>query len=637
MQRNIQYLVVLAGLLFSLYACEFSPSEIPLTEIEPPSANVPAIRIELKPEMDTLRLSEDAWVTYSVETGDNKLYRIDFQFDSIAIGDLSYESDKKVSAYIHTNLIENGIHELKIITYTATNSGSIADKIGSEVYRYEIKWPVFVNKQAKDNFKFNSLKFVPEGIMVSWPEYNYADFNRYEFSWSYANSQNGGVNITDPRQNSYIDNKYVEGCYAYYCVFVYYTAGGFRFDNLTYCKNITNPVVHVNGDCSVDIRWTHSKNEQYVQLYCIKTSAPNYGIPEEHDLTDLNDTTLRLNEKIGFGSDYQAQLRYIPQGFNNYHTILNTAGGLINFAIGDSVPRFQKAFHITAENSLLIYNEETLSKYNLITGESSATIPVASVENVYLWTMTGSPDGNYIGCFDNKEYEIRRSSDFSIIKKMDIAAYDGFNLTLNDISISNNGLIATADYFNNLRIFNSTSGQKIFEKNFNSDYLRKAILSPDGKNLAVMLNDYSLNTTSLVYFSFDGNQLKELGRVHGVGEDVGAVLAFAPQSEQKVIVSRWRAMYEYNVEVRDSHTFELLHSVEVPMLFVPVVYDYKTDQVIAQYQSFPTEKYSYLIDLKTGTRKKTVQFAGKEPLVFISGNVLSGNGRSIRIEDYIIK
>jgi len=636
MKIKIKYAVVLAELFLSLYSCEFSPSEVPMTEIEKPSEIPPAIWIDLRPEMDTLRLSSPVWVYYSIEAGNRQVYRIELQMDEADIVNKNFESDKKVSAYIPTNSLEDGMHELKITTYIATNSGSIADKFGAEVYWYEIRWPVYVNKNAKENFKFNNLEIVPEGIKTSWPEYRYADFSRYEFYRSTFNYQNGMVNITDPRQNSYIDNTYVEGCYTTYTVYVYYTVGSFQYDNMTYHEKIKNPVVKINDDCSVDISWTPSKYEQNVSLYCIRTTVPKYGIQEEHDLTDLNDTTLRLSEKIGFGGDYQVQLRYIPKDFIGYHTILDVAGGLTNFALGDSIPRFLKAFYITEENALLIYRQGVFSKYNYLTGENYATIAVPSAGSG--GTVSSSPDGNYFGYFENREYVIRNTSDYATVKTLSLEAYEGNNCILIDISISNNGLIATADDNNNLRIYNMATEGKIFDQHFSVGYyLRRAIISPDGRNLAVILNDYSLGTTSLVYFSFDSGQLNELGRVHGVGQDYGAVMAYAPQDRQKFIVSRWRSMYDYNVEVRDSRTFELLYYVEVPHFFVPVAYDFASDRVVTQYRSFPLKKFSYLIDIQSGNQKKIVQFTGDAPLSFAGEIVFSGNGRSIRIDDFIIE
>lgn len=236
---------------------------------------------------------------------------------------------KRVRAHIQTDLLKDGFHELKIITYTATNSGSIADKTGNEAYWYELKWPVYVNKKAKENFALKELKFVPEGIKISWPRYDYANFDRYVFSWYYNTGSQGSKTITDPRKNSYIDNSYIEGTYASYSTAVYYSEWEYRAGDVSYTEEIKKPEVQINEDRSVNIRWQPSKNRQHVKLYCLRTAVPTFGIPEEHDLEDLNQTTLRLDEKIGFGADYQVQLRYIPTWFDSYHSTLKLGKKLI--------------------------------------------------------------------------------------------------------------------------------------------------------------------------------------------------------------------------------------------------------------------------------------------------------------------
>lgn len=635
MKRLFCYFTIINSLLFILYSCEFSPSEIPLSELEKPG-NAPAIWIELTPETDTLRLSAPAWITYNVETGEHQLYRIKFALDNVELEDLRYYSSTKISASIPVNSLGDGNHDLKITTYTSTNSGSIADKSGLEANLYELTWPVFVNKRAKENFAFNELEFTSGGIKISWPSYRYADFGGYEFSRTTNGSQSVKTNITNANQNYYIDKNYVEGLYLNYSIFVNFTESGFMFDHLSYNKAIKNPVVKVNKDCTVDVRWNHSENEESVGQYCIRTSSPTYAMPEkEHDLTELSDTTVRLDEKIGFAGDYQVQLRYIPKEYTNYHSALNTSGGVATYALGDSVPRFEAAFLVTATNSLLMYREGVVTKYSIPTGQSSQGITINPGGNAYTGMVNGSPDGNCFGYFDGHNYAVRRSSDFSIIKNMDIEAYDGFNLNLNRVAISNNGLIGTADYSGKFRIFDSATGLKIYEKQFDTNYyLSKVLFSPDGKNLAIIAN-YNQNNTFLIYYSFDGNQLVELGRVSGVAKDVREVLAYSPAEKHQIVVSLWRSVYNYNVEVRDSRTFELLHSVEVPQLFVPVAYDFKTERVIAQHHSFPNKNFSILFDLKTGAQKKIVQFSGKEPLIFNDGIVYSGNGRSIPIDDFI--
>ncbi len=153
----------------------------------------------------------------------------------------------------------------------------------------------------------------------------------------------------------------------------------------------------------------------------------------------------------------------------------------------------------------------------------------------------------------------------------------------------------------------------------------------------MIITDYQLNSTDLVYYSLNDSLLSELGRVGGVGRDEGEVIAFAPQAENKIIISRWRSMYDYNVEIRDTRTFELLNYVELPGNFVPVAYEFESDRVIARYQYFPTIDYSYLIDMKTGIRQKIVPFTSRENIVFTEGIVFSGNGRSVEIDSVLLK
>ncbi len=637
MTDRIMNILISAGFLLSVLACEFTPSEIPFTELEQPSDElVPQIGIELTPGMDTLRITSSVWITFTAETGGHQVYEIKAELDGAPVVNTTFESENKIRAYIPAESLKDGFHEIKITIVTATNSGSIADKTGRENYWYELKWPVYMNKKARENFKIKAPVQTPDGVIISWPRYLYADFDRYVVTTNYNFNTRNSVSLTNPHLNSYMDNSYIEGLYVNYAVALYFSEWEFRIDDINWFESIRKPQVVINNDLTVDVSWERSKNEQEVKLYCIRTSAPEYGIPEEQDIEDLSMTTTRLQEKIGFGGNYQVQLRYIPKWFDSYHSTLNTAGGVATIALGDSIPSFEWAVWSTAENSLILYNQGAFRKFNTNTGESSASVSVTPVENVYLWTISGSPDGNYFGHFSNQEFIIRQSSDLSVVKRMNIQAFSGYNFILSSVSLSNNGLIGVTDHNNNLKIFDMGTGQKVFEEHFGSNYfLRKVILSPDGKNLALMYNDYQKGTTSLAYYSFNGTTISELGRIDGVGNDVSAVMSMSAEAQHKIAVARWHSMYNYTVEVRDSRTFEPLHQADVPGHFVPVAYDFAADRVISQYKSFPTRKYSLLTNLLSGQQNQIVQITGKEPLIFNGGTLYSGNGRKINVDNFI--
>lgn len=618
--------------IIMLCGCEFNPSEIPLNKVDQPVSGAP-IELKLTPDMDTLRIAQPIWIIYSVSAGSQEIYDIKIQLDTTV---LSMVRDKDIRTLFDPEQFSDGWHILNITVYTATNSGSIADKLKSEAFVYNIHWPVYINNSGRNNLKFYPVQEVSGNIKLSWKEYPYADFRNYGIAWNSVQGS-GSKKIYNSRQNYFIDSTLIEGCYSSYNLTYNSLNDEFSSDQIWYASKIINPVVKVNGDGTVDVTWTKSLKEKSVQLYCLKTDAPNYGKTEEHDISDLNVTSLRLSDKIGFGGDYTLRLRYIPLLYTSYHVALETQGGITSFALGDSIPAFDKAFYVGSENRFLLYKAGKFFKYNPQNGEKSGEQPSEAGTSTIVNMITASPDGNYFGYFWNEKYVIRRTSDFSIANVIDIQGYANHNLLLNDVNISNNGIISTADYNNYIRLFNVAGGVKIYETRYSSSYYtRKSIISPDGQNLAVMFANYTTNKVELAYYSFTGDQLNELGRVQDVGADNSAAIIYYPETQHKIIIPHWISTYHYVIEVRDTRDFTLLNSSDVAFLFVPVAYDFASGLAIAQYQSFPPKNYSLLINLNTGVTSKIIQLTARSNYIFSEKKLYSGNGRSINVDNYTI-
>jgi hypothetical protein len=591
------------------------------------------MELKLTPDMDTLRIAQPVWIIYSFSAGSQEIYDIKIQLDTTV---LSMVRDKDIRTLFDPVQVSDGWHTLYITVYTATGSGSIADKLKSEAFVYNIHWPVYVNKSGRNNLKFYPALDLSGGIKLSWKDYHYADFRSYEITWS--SIQGGGSKkIYDPHHNYFIDSTLIEGCYSVYTLTYHSTDEELAFDQIWYASKIIDPVAKVNSDGTVDVTWTKSLKEKSVQLYCVKTDAPNYGKTEEHDISDLNVTSLRLSDKIGFGGDYTVRLRYIPLLYTSYHVALETQGGITSFALGDLIPAFDKAFYMSSEKSFLLYKAGKFFKYNPQNGAKSVEQPTEAGTSTILNMIAASPDGNYFGYFWNEKYVIRRTSDFSTVNVIDIQGYANHNLLLNDVNISNNGIISTADYNNYIRLFNVAAGVKIYETRYSSSYYtRKSIISPDGQNLAVMFVNYTTNKVELAYYSFTGDQLNELGRVQDVGADNSASIVYYPETQHKIIIPHWISTYHYVIEVRDSRDFTLLNSSDVASDFVPVAYDFASNMAIAQFQFFPPKNYSLLIDLNSGVTSKIIQLTARSNYIFSERKLFSGNGRSINVDNYTI-
>lgn len=636
MKKSIGRFAFIAGVLVTLFSCEYSPPEIPDSKLDKPSDIIPEININLTPDLDTLKLYTTVKVNYTVDVGDRKIYNIQFFMDGQQMGNVYSSSQNSYYTTVPTYLLNDGLHELKIVTYTSTNSGSIADKLQAEQYFYELKWPVLVNKQARDQMKITSLQPVPEGIKLAWFKYDYADFQRYTLSKSSIIPNQGRelVNSSNPYLTSFVDDSYIEGDYVTYSLVTY--MDGLAMDSRSYVDEIKRPKIKINSDRTVDVNWSPSKYPKNVESYFLKTSIPQYGYPEDHEISDLSQTTFRFKEKIGFGGNYGMQLRYIPKNFDSYKTF-DVKGGFTEFALGDSIPAFQRGFFIHGKNSILIYKDGKFSKYNCETGQSSDTLSVTPIESVDQRYIIGSASGNLFGYFEGQQFIVRNSDDLLLVKRLNLEAYEGFNFTLRNISLSDNGVIATIDYYNTLRIFNIQNGMKIIEKKYDSSiYLQNAVLTPDGTGVCIELGNYSEETNSWILYHIELNQLNEITRYVKPGSDYESTLTFSPVNG-KIISFSYLGMHDYKVDILNAQTFAVEKSVRIPSLFVPIAYDYDADQVIVQYKSFPTKKFSYLFDMRTGKQSTIVQFSAREQYLFSNGTVYAGNGRSIKIDDFILE
>ena len=634
--NHLHFFIILLS-FFVFQSCSYLPSEIPLTEIPKPTDDGSDIIINLTPNVDTLKLYKSVSVTYTIDVQLCLIDSIEFFLDGSKIINVSKEAVNSYSATLPVPLLRDGLHELKIITYSTSNSGSIADKVNAAKYLNEYHWPILVNRNAREYIKFTAIESVLNGVKLSWYKYDYNNFRKHIVTrFSNIFGQNKELlNISNPYFNTIVDEEFIEGDYVLYSL-VTYLDEDFATDTRLYVEEIEKPGISINSDRTFDVSWSKSKYLHNLKSYYLKTIIPQYGFKEEFDIPDKNQTSVRFNENIGFGANYGIQLRYIPKNYTGSNNF-DVKGGLTSFGLGDSIPSFQRGFLIGGKSTILIYNDGKFSKYNYSTGQSIGSLTVSPIESIYQKFIIGSPNGKLFGYFEGQEFVIRNSEDFSLIKRLNINAFANNAFVCIKMSISNNGILATVDAQNTLRIFNLPDGVKSMEKKYGSPFsLRDAVLSPNGKNICLKLRNNIEETCSWILYTMEADQFTEIGSSSKNGTNLESTLYFSPVSG-KIIHFNYQGMHDYQVDIVNEQSFEVEKSVKIPSFFVPIAYDYFSDRVIAQYKYFPTRKYSLMYDLKTGNHSFVVQFVGRECILFDNGIVYAGNGRSIKVEDHLIQ
>ncbi len=624
----IKLFVISVAFVLFLSSCEYSPSDIPLTKIEqlPP----PDIGIILNPEMDTVRLACPTYIGYQINVSYRDVYALRFLIDDITIADIQSDNlynlgDTAVllSFYVNTYDFIDGVHELKLKIYTATHTGSIADKVKSEAYVYEHRWPMLINSDARNNFKFLDLKLDPEGIRLSWPKYDYADFRAYaieRYSNIFPYKQ---VLIQSPDTNTYHDDiSLIEGGNIEYyikLIDIMYTP---IKDKITYSIEIESPEVFVNDDCTFDVKWRHSMYEQNVKSYNLIFYS-NDSYYKDETITDLNDTIFHSEYRLSLGKDYYVQLRYMPNWYNNLPYSLNVIGGKTEFALGDKMVSFKVAKPVDGEDCMLFYNDTIITKYNLITGDY-IDLNIKSSNDVNRFRC--SPDGNYFGYYQNDRFVLCRTRDMREVNVVD--SPHGI------ISLSNNKIMSEFED-SSLIVYNIETSDTIVKKQSNN--LKNVVISGDGENLAVKYYSYDHHSYILVYYRISNNSLEKIDSVMSV-----TTLGYSSDKYRKLYYTCWKDGSRH-FELRDSHSFELIYSYKISYDFVVRSYDFASDLFITTNRFIDNvdNGYDYLVNKNTGTKKKIVHIQYSElpilPTVFFDGIIYSGNGRYIKADDCIIE
>ena len=174
--RNLTLYFVTILLLIS-YSCEFQPSEIPETFIEQPSEDGPVLTIEVNPNMDTLRLASDVLTEFRLSSSERNAEWVRIYFDETLVFDDKYSSSNLPQFMVEHKSYPEGHHRFKIQAFISTNTGSIADQLGTENYFYEMVWPVFIKHNV--NVVVKNVQYRNGVAEIDWVKYDFYGFQNY--------------------------------------------------------------------------------------------------------------------------------------------------------------------------------------------------------------------------------------------------------------------------------------------------------------------------------------------------------------------------------------------------------------------------------------------------------------------------
>lgn len=213
------------GLVFFLfvylfYSCEYDKDFIYTSEVIPPQEDFDVeINLSDVSQNSTIYIYQSTLLTFGIDTKGYKILSQKITIDGNTPIDIY---DNRIYLY---PLNDNSTRKLVFDIELETNTGSIAEKMGDENYirRYEYNLK-FVKLEENFNVNFQGKKTDGGYLQLYWnePEMENATFQKYELTFFNDITRKDETHIiTDPKQNSFIDEGYVWG-HRTYRLHVYY-------------------------------------------------------------------------------------------------------------------------------------------------------------------------------------------------------------------------------------------------------------------------------------------------------------------------------------------------------------------------------------------------------------------------------
>jgi len=381
---NLLYLPIFLLLFFA--DCKYSPTGANFHSLSIPKNNIDITVLNAN-SLNVLR----GTVTLSVQTelGGHTLKGIQGYLDN---NELYLNTTQPGYISFATNYYPDGNDTLKLLLYTSTNSGSMADHLGDEVFYVEKDYPVTLFNAPIVAPVMTGFSIVDGALTINWKKYTQYGFNQYTLF------KNGSIltTITDINQNFYRDTTFIGDLSSYSLTTTIFNIS-FSCDP-QWCSYSPSFVSAVTTDGKVKLTWNQFPYYKVFGKYVIT------GLDTTAEIYSIGDTTVLDN--------------FPPFGFNGAQytlSIRNKAG----IRLADSASIFGPPIHNTPFTS----GPQDVFRY----------IPS---KNIFLCVASGS--NNVLSTYDGDNLSFLGYSQFSFQLSNPTISSDG-----NSIYgvVGNNGLV----------------------------------------------------------------------------------------------------------------------------------------------------------------------------------------------------
>lgn len=443
--NKFNFIILTIALLF--VACEYDPSGNNFVELTPPEDYIP-IEISLNDvnPSDTIYLYQNTSISITINTSKDLLQA------AVLLDGQDYKNmwNNSLSFVIDPDQINEGVHKLSVNAVFTSGTGSLAEMMGMEGYMGELSWNIRVIHNPQDQFELG-YHINKDGYLELFWENVVPESVIEKYTVQSGLTQNTDITINDANQKSFVDYGYV--CeYAYYEVKTYLKDGNIFEQTLSI--DTPTPTVYFE-DLGLDS----------LRVFWDKPIANGrFNLIEDNNTiaSEIRDTSIIIPQLFGKTRKFMLEIKPQVAEYDNYYNRFNASG---SFCQGTSLelPNWPLyAYNITNNiiystkyNSLVAFDATTLEEINTV------SINGHPWGLIYGGKIASAPHNSTVAAMTGEETWI--FNDSRLINPIIISPLRGNVNTRLSALTSNDRFFVVEKDSNICKIFNSLTGEKIFE------------------------------------------------------------------------------------------------------------------------------------------------------------------------------
>lgn len=441
---------ILSSILLLFVACEYEPSGNNFVDLTPPENIIP-IEISLNDinPSDTIYLYKNTLISIKISSPK------DLQQAVVLLDGEQYENmGRNFSDFtFYPNQMDEGVHKLTVDAIFTSGTGSLAEMMGLEGYTGELSWNIRVVHNAQNRFKVN-YRVNEEGFFeLFWNNAIPENFiERYTIDLLLT--QESEITINDAKQKSFVD-------YGYVCKYAYYEVKTYLKDGTIFTRtlsiDIPAPKVYFEdlGVDSLRVYWNKPFANARINL-----------IEENKTIAiEIQDTSIIIPQLFGKTRKFNLEITPLKAGYDYYHT---KSSDWSNFRQGTSLglPNWELYAYSIKDNTIYTRKYNNLVAFDATSLQETNTVSIMGNPwgFAYGGKIASAPHNSTVAAMTGEETWIFTDSRF--VNPIKISPLRGDVNTRLCALTSNDRFFVVQQDANICKIFNSLTGEKIFELPF---------------------------------------------------------------------------------------------------------------------------------------------------------------------------